>query len=167
MAKRRNTEAEKKMLLAEISDLGRKFSDVTIQFHHQVAESVGLSGADHKYLNVLLEHGEMTAGQMAELTDLTTGAITGVLDRLEKQGLVSREKDPTDRRKVIVKPNHGVSMQKLGPVFQSLSDKLLALNEKYSPAEREVIRSYMKETIQVMEGMVGELKKIGSQRRTE
>ncbi len=158
MAKRRNTQEEKKILLAEISDLGRKFSDVTIQFHHQVAESVGLSGADHKYLNVLFEHGEMTAGQMAEMTGLTTGAITGVLDRLEKQGLVSREKDPNDRRKVVVKPNHGITVQKLGPVFQSLSDKLLALNEQYTPAEREVIRSYLKETIQIMTDLVVELK---------
>lgn len=52
-------------------------------------------------------------------------------------------------------------MQKLGPVFQSLSQKLLQLNEKYTPAERAVIRNYLQETIQIMTDLVLELKQAG------
>ena len=163
MARTSKTTDEKDLMLAEIGDLGRRLSDVTVHFHQQVATSVGLGGADHKYLNVLFEHGEMTAGRMAEITGLTTGAITGVLDRLEKQGLISREKDPTDRRKVVVRPNQEMTSQKLGPVFQSLSQQIFQLIDSYTPAERELIRGYLEATVRIMSGLVEQIKAAGKE----
>ncbi|WP_394850221.1 MarR family transcriptional regulator [Pendulispora brunnea] len=87
-------------------ELGRELSARTILFHQAIAERMGISVTDHKCLDIAgraaLE-GPLTAGRMAELTGLTTGAITGVLDRLEKAGFVRREKDPDDRRQVLVR----------------------------------------------------------------
>lgn len=84
-------EKSQEKLLDEINAAGRKMSTATILFHQTVAEKAGISGTDHKYLDVLIQEGEMTAGRLAKLSGLTTGAVTGIIDRLEKQALVTRK----------------------------------------------------------------------------
>jgi DNA-binding MarR family transcriptional regulator len=71
----------------------------------EAAEAVGLNPSDLGCLCLLLLHGPSPAGGLAELTGLTTGAVTGVIDRLERAGLARRVVDPGDRRKVIVEPD--------------------------------------------------------------
>jgi MarR family len=71
-------------------------------------------------LCLLLLHGPAPAGRLAELTGLTTGAVTGVIDRLETGGFVRREVDPADRRKVIVVPDAERVDRDLFPHFPSL-----------------------------------------------
>src|SRR5262249_21535723 len=68
-----------------------------------VADRLKINITDLQCLAVVVSGGPMPAGQIAEAAGLTTGAITGVLDRLEKAGLVQRESDPADRRRVIVR----------------------------------------------------------------
>lgn len=76
------------------------------QFYLQaVADRLDMTTADFACLTLLLLEGACTAGRLAERTGLTTGAITGVVDRLERQGRVRRGVDPADRRRVIVEPN--------------------------------------------------------------
>src|SRR5690625_7182278 len=89
-------------LIEELLSEGRRASTATIMFHQAIAEKAGISGTDHKYLDILFQEEAVTAGRLAELTGLTTGAVTGIIDRLEKKGLVKRERDPDDRRKVLV-----------------------------------------------------------------
>src|SRR5438874_13666976 len=69
-------------------------------FGQTVANTVGISGSDLECLDFLNLEGRGTAGRLAEDTGLTTGAITGVVDRLEKAGLARRERDPAHRRQV-------------------------------------------------------------------
>ena len=71
-------------------------------FGQTVANVAGISGSDLECLDFLNLEGRVTAGRLAEVTGLTTGAITGVVDRLEKAGLVRRERDEDDRRKVFI-----------------------------------------------------------------
>src|SRR5215471_21266429 len=66
----------------------------------EAAEAVRLNPSDLGCLCLLLLHGPSPAGRLAELTGLTTGAITGVIDRLERAGFAQRALDPSDRRKV-------------------------------------------------------------------
>src|SRR6184192_3660004 len=66
----------------------------------EAIEDVGLNPTDLGSLCLLLLHGPTSAGRLAELNGLTTGAVTGVVDRLEAGGFVHPEVDPTDRRKV-------------------------------------------------------------------
>ena len=73
--------------------------------HEAVGRKAGLSGTDHKYLGFLMQNGQMTAGELSNLTGLTTGAITGLIDRFEKKRLVKRQFAEDDRRKVIIEPN--------------------------------------------------------------
>jgi len=87
---------------------------------YEATEDVGVNPTDLGSLCLLLLHGPAPAGRLAELTGLTTGAVTGVIDRLEKGGFVRREVDPTDRRKVIVVPDAGRVDRGLFPHFPSL-----------------------------------------------
>src|ERR1700733_7842659 len=71
------------------------------------AERIGINVTDLNCLNLLALTGQMTAGELARETGLTTASITGVLDRLEEAGFVRRERDPKDRRRGIVNLNPG------------------------------------------------------------
>jgi DNA-binding MarR family transcriptional regulator len=145
-------------LLHEVSASGREFSDVTLQFHELVAQKAGLAGADHKYLSIIMQHPSLTAGELAKIAGLTTGAVTGVIDRLEKQKLVSREKDATDRRKVVIVANSKMAQKLLGPIFQRLVSRLAIVNDGFSESELKVIIRYMNETNEAMKELIDELK---------
>jgi DNA-binding MarR family transcriptional regulator len=88
--------------MQELENALRRSSAQGVIFGQTVANTVGISGSDLECLDFLNLEGRVTAGRLAEVTGLTTGAITGVVDRLEKAGLVRRERDPADRRKVFI-----------------------------------------------------------------
>lgn len=135
----------KKELVEKLSHEGRRLGLATIFFHQAIAEKAGLASTDHKYLDLLAQEGPMTAGRLAEITGLTTGAVTGVINRLEKAELVGRERDPDDKRKVIIVPNYDEAYKKLGPLFEPVSEKMRELNSQYSSNELEIILNYFKE----------------------
>lgn len=87
-----------------IGPLARRHSTSTVLFHHAVAERLGLGPTDRKCLDLLLDRGAMTGSGLAAITGLTTGAITGLVARLERAGFVWRAPDSVDRRKQIVTP---------------------------------------------------------------
>jgi len=92
----------------------RYVSANSVMFSQVVADKVGLHPTDIECLDYLLLNGASTAGQLATLTGLTTGAVTAVIDRLEKAGYVKREHDPKDRRKVLVVPNEEKAYGEIG-----------------------------------------------------
>ena len=98
------TSSRRSRLVARIGiQLGRELSTRTIVFHQTVADCLGIAATDHKCLGFIAEADHpVTAGELATLTGLTSGAITGVIDRLERAGLAFRERDPRDRRRVVV-----------------------------------------------------------------
>lgn len=85
-----------------VGRLLRRHSTAAVLFHHAVAERLGLGPTDHKCLDVLRERGPMIGRELAAITGLTSGAITGVVARLERAGYVRREPDPGDQRKQIL-----------------------------------------------------------------
>src|SRR4030088_878997 len=89
-------------LMEELEHAVRRSSALGVIFGQTVANRAGISSSDLECLDFLNLEGRVTAGRLAELTGLTTGAITGVVDRLEKATLVRRERDESDRRKVFI-----------------------------------------------------------------
>jgi|SRR4051812_25030330 DNA-binding MarR family transcriptional regulator len=85
-------------LLLEI----RRSQNATDRFDQAVGEAIGLNRTDLRCLDIVEMEGSLTAGRLAELSGLTTGAITTVIDRLEHRGLARRVRDPRDRRRVLV-----------------------------------------------------------------
>lgn len=123
---------------------GRRLSNATVMFHQAVADRLGLNLTDYKALGVLVETGPITAGALAEITGLTTGAVTGILDRLERAGYVRRETDPADRRRVIIQPvlspeRHAAAGEVLGPLMQALREDLA----EYNPEQVTLILDFM------------------------
>jgi DNA-binding MarR family transcriptional regulator len=118
--------------------------------HEAIGQKAGLSGTDHKYLGFLIEKGQMTAGELSELTGLTTGAVTGLIDRFEKKKLVKRQFAADDRRKVFIVPNKEKIMALFVPLykeFRSKSEKLLA---SFSNKEIKIIETYFLKAIEIM-----------------
>src|SRR4051794_27101574 len=97
-----STSKARAALLIELEEAVRRSSAQGVIFGQTVANVAGISGSDLECLDFLNLEGRVTAGRLAEVTGLTTGAITGVVDRLEKAGLARRERDAADRRKVFI-----------------------------------------------------------------
>lgn len=137
-------------LIQNFRALSRQYSDASILMHEAIARRAGLSGTDHKYLGLLIQNGQMTAGELSSLTGLTTGAVTGLIDRLEKRKLVKRQFDQDDRRKVIIVPNAEKVMKLLGPLLEEPrieSEKLIA---SFSVDEIKIIETYFVRAIEIM-----------------
>lgn len=128
----------------------RQYSDASIFMHVAIARKAGLSGTDHKYLGLILQHKELTAGDISKLTGLTTGAVTGLIDRLEKKKLLKRQFTKDDRRKVIIIPNAENSMKLLQPIFSELQQKTADLIASFSEKEIEIIERYFTEATAIM-----------------
>jgi DNA-binding MarR family transcriptional regulator len=151
---------ERAVLLSETGDLGRELGARTVMFHTAVAERLGLNATDHKALDLLSRAGAMTAGELAELTGLTTGAITGVIDRLEQGGYVRRAKDPLDRRKVVIEPvRDHERMRELDSIFAALSQQVADLAGRYSDAELAVIHDFLTRSSQVLQEQTAQLRR--------
>lgn len=135
----------------KVSALGSRFSDAIIILHETIARKAGLSGTEHKYLTMLIKKGAMTAGELAKQTGLTTGAITGLVDRLEAKGLVKRAFDKADRRKTIIVPEQDKITALLTPLFNNLQSKMMQLIATLSDHDKQVIEQYLLATIGVME----------------
>ncbi|WP_447636178.1 MarR family transcriptional regulator [Flavobacterium microcysteis] len=128
----------------------RQYSDASIFMHEAIARKAGLAGSDHKYLGLILQHKELTAGELSKLTGLTSGAVTGLIDRLEKKKLLKRKFTKDDRRKVIIVPDEENAMKLLQPLFVELQQKTTALIASFSPSEMEAIKRYFLEATTIM-----------------
>ena len=155
MSKKHSREIIEKFRVAS-----RQYSDASIFMHEAIARKAGLSGADHKYLGLMLQHKELTAGSLSKLTGLTTGAVTGLIDRLEIKALVNRQFTKEDRRKVIIVPNEENIMKLLQPLFIELQQKTTALLTSFSVAEIQIIERYFLEAAIVMKETTDNLNNI-------
>src|SRR5205809_3277262 len=84
------------------------------------ADRIGINATDLNCLNILSFSGRMTAGELARATGLTTASITGVIDRLEEAGYVTRERDPHDRRRVVVQVVLEKALKDVASVFRPM-----------------------------------------------
>jgi DNA-binding MarR family transcriptional regulator len=130
-------------LLAAVGRAGRRVSAQATLFSQAVADRLGLAGSDIECLDVLIEAGQLTVGRLAELTGLTTGSATRMIDRLEQAGYVRRIPDPADRRRVLVEP-----LQARLPAVSALHDSLRA-------AQRDAVAAYDDAQLQVLADYLG------------
>jgi len=108
------------------------------------AERIGINVTDLNCLNIVALTGPMTAGELARATGLTTASITGVLDRLEDGGFVRRERDPKDRRRVIVTLNPGPGLREIGPTFGPLVRAWRDAAAGYSDEELQLLLDFQR-----------------------
>jgi DNA-binding MarR family transcriptional regulator len=142
----------------DFGQVNRDFSGAEVLFHAVVGETLGVSPTDYKCLDLLMRADSMvTAGRLADMSGLTTGAITGVVDRLERAGYVRRLRDPNDRRRILVAPCDGVDA-KLAWVFEPLRQAVNALVEsEFRNGERDAIRRYLQRMTELLREHTGRL----------
>ncbi|MCC2528677.1 MarR family transcriptional regulator [Bacillus halotolerans] len=137
--------------------LFRKLGTRTILFHQAAAQALDLFPTDLKSADILNEAGPMTAGELGKKTGLSTGSVTALVDRLEKAGYVAREKDPNDRRRVIIVPLTA-SKQHVKDLFRSLSESTMDLCREYTEEELELIFGFIGKASDIMEEELDRLK---------
>jgi len=136
--------------ITRIRKLNQLFSYSSIQMHEAVARKAGLSGTDHKYLGFLMEKGQMTAGDLSTLTGLTTGAVTGLIDRFEKKKLVKRQFAKDDRRKVIIEPKTENIMTLFEPLYREFRKESEKLFASFSNKDVKILETYFSKAIGIM-----------------
>jgi DNA-binding MarR family transcriptional regulator len=150
-------------LIQTIIDKYREMSIEAVMFHQAVADELGLYITDHKCMDIIHRFGAMPAGRLGEMTGLTTGAITGMIDRLEKAGYVRRANDPKDRRKTIVEPVRNKRLErKIEMIFTPLHERMHKFLSLYSDDELSFI---LNSTTKLIEQTREESKRLRSQQR--
>jgi DNA-binding MarR family transcriptional regulator len=128
--------------IADLMRAGRETSRLSMVFRYAIAERLGITVSDLECLDYLADAGSATAGQIAEQTNLTTGAVTSMLRRLQQAGYVTAERDPADRRRIIVtlRPERAAELERPYERFAAEAGRLV---EGYSAEEvRLLVRHY-------------------------
>jgi DNA-binding MarR family transcriptional regulator len=138
----------------KLRKLSQQMAYTSIQMHEAIGRKAGMSGTDHKYLGFLLQRGEMTAGELSTITGLTTGAVTSLIDRFEKDKLVKRQPDKTDRRKVIIVPETERIMGLLKPLYEDFQSNTENLFARFSSEELKVLERYFLNATELMNNKI-------------
>lgn len=121
--------------VGEIAADLRTFAARVILHGLRASDALSIAPTDLLCMCLLRLHGPATPGWLAEMTGLTTGAVTGVVDRLERAGYAHREADPEDRRRVIVKPDLARWDRDLQQHAPNRAPASLEFLRDYSPAQ--------------------------------
>ena len=144
-------------LMEQLEHAARRSSAQGVMFSQAVANCIGISSSDLECLDFLNLEGRVTAGRLAEVTGLTTGAITGVVDRLEKAGLARRERDADDRRKVFI-TTVPENVATIGKFYEHMQRAVLKDWESYTDAELKLLLRFMTQGYKTMLAATAELK---------
>lgn len=149
----RNRSGPRSLRSALLDSLERGFREVStagIMLHQVVAERLGLNITDHKCMGMLCELGPLSAGKLAELTGLTTGAITGVVNRLERSGYARRVRNLKDRRNINVEALNVTEFnERMETLLGPLRRRMRSLSSGYSVEEMTLIGEFMKEAVAI------------------
>ena len=137
-------------LVAAVLRATRKGSSQSALFSQAVAERLGLAVTDVECLDVLLTEGRLTVGRLAELTGLTTGAATRMVDRLEQAGYVKRVADAVDRRRVLVEPVSGLDAR-LGVLHDSIRRAQMEIIERYDDDKLRLLVDFLRDLGEVVQ----------------
>ncbi|QAY65979.1 MarR family winged helix-turn-helix transcriptional regulator [Paenibacillus protaetiae] len=141
--------ASQENLTKQMRGLGTR----TVLYQQTVAASLGLYNHDFLSIDILHEKGPVTAGELSRLTGLTTGSVTSLIDRLEKNGFVRRQPDPHDRRKVIIVPIYE-DKEEISRTYMSLHAAMVKLATSYSDEELALITQFLSRASSVLEEQI-------------
>ncbi|KUF20448.1 MULTISPECIES: MarR family winged helix-turn-helix transcriptional regulator [Streptomyces] len=152
-------DAERDEVLKEVMVAGRELGLSFLSLNAATARALTMHPTDAwimSYLQSVPADSPVSPGDIAKVTDLTTGAVTGVIDRLEANGYVTRERDPHDRRKVIVRP--AKKSKKIAEAFRPTIEDAVELGLAYSTEELRIITKYLHESKAITERTIARLR---------
>jgi DNA-binding MarR family transcriptional regulator len=135
----------------DFNRLHRDLATAVITFHEAGARRLGMTAAERKCAGIIAEMGETTPKQLADATGLSTGAITGIVDRLERAGYAKRQPNTKDRRSVLIRARNAERLaRETAPIFASLTAAMTALDARYTSDERALILKHLEDTIAIL-----------------
>jgi DNA-binding MarR family transcriptional regulator len=141
---------EREEIIHAVNDKFTEMSTETTLFHQALADILDYHITDHRCMHFIHRYGAMPAGRLAELTGLTTAAVTGIIDRLEEAGYARRVNDPKDRRRTIVEPIRNKKLEgKLENIFTPFHEKMHKLLSSYSDSELAFLRDVLTKSIEL------------------
>src|SRR5262245_38215720 len=156
MATKTSSQEGKQALTGRLMLALRRSSAAGVLHGQAIARRVGINSSDLECLDLILMRGPSTAGEIARHTGLTSGAVTGLIDRLERLGLVERQDDPHDRRKVLVK----VREDRIAPIaglYAPLEKQMQSLLAGYSREELKILIDFAERGGDLMLKRIAEL----------
>jgi DNA-binding MarR family transcriptional regulator len=149
---------ERARLATEFGAAVRKTGSLMQLVGQAAADRIGINATDLNCLNILSFSQQMTAGELARATGLTTASITGVIDRLEEAGYVRRERDSRDRRRVVVHLMLDKALHDVAPVFLPMVREWQQMAARYSDDELRLIVEFYNQMEQVIRDHVVRLR---------
>ncbi len=118
---------------------GQRATDVVDDL---ICQLLGINRTDSRCLDILDEYGSMSAGDLAEASRLTTGAITAVIDRLERAGYARRVPDPSDRRRVLVEPTPRAREAAIELMVTPMAELVIPHMDRYSDEQLRMLTDF-------------------------
>jgi DNA-binding MarR family transcriptional regulator len=133
----------KRTLIPEVALDVRAFQTAVDAFDEAVADHLGINRTDLRCLDLLGQRGAMTAGELAEASHLTTGAITRLLDRLERAGYARRVRDTGDRRRVLVELTQ-LANRRAAELYGPIGEAGQTGLERYTADQLALLRDFLR-----------------------
>lgn len=138
------TKSTRKELIAQLDQECRDNGNINVLLVHAIAQHIGLSATEFECCSYIQDHGPFTAGELAKKCRISTGGMTGMLDRLERAGFVKRSADPNDRRRVLVSAvENKKAVKKVTALYLPLAKSFAELVTTYTDEELATIVSFM------------------------
>jgi DNA-binding MarR family transcriptional regulator len=134
----------RQQLIGEILAGFQRTSGHAVVLSQLIADKTDLSPTDLETLGFLQQEGPATAGRLAQVTGLTTGAVTRMIDRLERARYVRRRDDPADRRRVVVELNTA-RVREFDQFYAPMTTESVKMLEQYSEKELEAAARLLKD----------------------
>lgn len=137
----------------------RDLSGQLARLNHSVGSRLRLSDTDLECLDLISRHGPLSPSALARLAGLHPATTTGVLDRLERGGWIERDRDPADRRGVVIRAarGRGAEVLRLYLVDSGMDGAMDEICAQYEPAALEEIVSFLRRTAQAGRIAAGKL----------
>jgi DNA-binding MarR family transcriptional regulator len=116
-----------------------------------LGELLGVNRTDSRCLDILDQHGQLSAGQLAEHSGLSTGAVTAVIDRLERAGYAHRIADPNDRRRVLVELTPKTRRLAWELMAEPMRQAMRPLADRYTDEQLELLLDFTRRGRQLQE----------------
>lgn len=147
--------------VARSADVMRDLMARAVLFQEAVARSGGLNGTDLQTVGLLMSEGPATPGELAERVGITSGgAITAVVDRLERAGYVTRTRDEHDRRRVIVTARTDTVMERVGPVYGRVGARWAEYLETLTVEQVEVVNDALAAAAEINREEIEHLRRV-------
>jgi DNA-binding MarR family transcriptional regulator len=158
------TSAKRSRVIDELLIEARRSGSLGTLHSRAAAPLAGLNATDWECLDVLDWVGPVTAGELARRVGITSGAVTGSIDRLELLGLAARGADPNDRRKVIVSladldeiESH-VEYRPLTENFAALATEIAQINERFDTDQLGAIVEWLRASNAAIERSIARMR---------